>query len=68
MLFRKEIEPACAYCSLGRRGEDDGVICLRRGVVSPWDKCGRFRYDPLLRVPEAEPQPVTDVDPEDFRL
>lgn len=68
MLFRKSIEPACTYCSRGRKGEDDSIICIRRGIVNPWDSCRSFRYDPLLRIPEAEPLPVMDVDPEDFRL
>ena len=68
MLFRNKIEPCCAYCNWGRPGEDDAVICPHRGVMKPWSSCRRFRYDPLRRVPEAQPQAETDVDPDSFRL
>lgn len=68
MLFRKDIEPCCTYCSHGRRGTDEEVLCVHHGVMQPWDKCRRFEYDPLRRVPEAEPIPVTDIDPSAFEL
>ncbi len=51
MLFRKDIEPRCVYCSRGRPINDGEIVCRRYGVVSVDDRCGRFRYDPLRRVP-----------------
>jgi hypothetical protein len=36
--------------------------------MNPWDKCRRFNYDPLRRVPEAEPIPVTELDAASFEL
>ena len=68
MLFRDKIDAACAYCSHGRSGEDDDILCAIHGIVKPWDRCSRFRYDPLRRVPEAAPLPKTDVDPASFDL
>ena len=51
MLFRKKIEPRCAYCAKGRTLDDEQVICYKKGVVAPEDHCGSFEYDPLRRVP-----------------
>jgi len=68
LLFRKNIEPACVYCIFAHSGEEDAVICPKHGIRQPWQQCRRFRYDPLRRLPETEPSPVLDVDPEEFRL
>lgn len=68
MLFRKKIEPACAYCSHAVPGEEDTVICAVKGVMQPWQHCRKFSYDPLKRQPEAPQPPVTEVDPEAFKL
>ena len=68
MLFRKSIEPACAYCTHGYAGEDDSVICTKKGIMQPWQRCRSFNYDPLKRQPEAPLPPVTNVDPDTFRL
>ncbi len=69
MLFRKNIEPRCAYCSRGCPLNDRQVACRKRGVVSAAAHCAAFRYDPLKRVP---PRPVSlDTDKlktEDFSL
>ena len=32
-LFRKNIEPRCAYCARGARIDDGHVACVKRGVV-----------------------------------
>ena len=50
-LFRKKIEPRCAYCEKGAPIGADQVACRRRGVVSAGEHCASFRYDPLKRVP-----------------
>ncbi len=62
------MEPACAYCRLGRQGEDESVICPKQGVRQPWQHCWAFQYDPLRRIPEAAPAPKLNAAPEDFRL
>ena len=56
MLFRKDIEPRCAYCAQGVRINETQVACVKKGIVSAENHCFRFRYDPLKRVP---PRPVT---------
>lgn len=35
MLFRKDMDPRCAYCAKGSRIGEDKVACVRRGVVMP---------------------------------
>ena len=53
MLFSKEIEPKCEYCRRSlpfANGETYG--CKLHGVMGADDKCRRFVYDPLKRVPE----------------
>ena len=37
-LFRKNIEPRCAYCARGARIDDGHVACVKRGVVADTDK------------------------------
>jgi hypothetical protein len=56
MLLRKDIEAQCAYCGHGREAGDNAIICLKRGIVNAWDKCGAFRYDPFRREPPHPPK------------
>ena len=69
MLFRKDIEPRCAYCKKGNALSDREVICVKRGIVAAEDSCRAFRYDPLKRVP---PRPAAldtkRLSEEDFSL
>lgn len=51
MLFRKNMEPRCAYCKRGSLIGEEQVACVKRGIVAPWDACPSFKYDPLKRVP-----------------
>lgn len=65
--FGSKIAPACAYCVFGALAPDGKMIlCSRRGVVSPYYSCRRFRYDPLMRVPRRQELPLPD--PKDFTL
>lgn len=69
MLFQKKIEPRCTYCAKGAPLADGQILCAKKGVVSPGNSCGGFKYDPFKRVP---PKPTaldtSKLDPEDFRL
>ena len=56
MLFEKDIEPRCAYCKRGARLDEDQVMCVKKGIVSPAGSCRKFKYDPLKRVP---PKPLS---------
>ena len=49
MLFRKKIDPRCAYCAKGTRLSDEEVACVKCGIVAAEHHCGAFRYDPLKR-------------------
>lgn len=68
-LFRKNIEPRCAYCAKGNTINEKEVVCPRKGVVAVEYHCYRFRYDPLKRVP---PRPVklevSKLSEEDFSI
>jgi hypothetical protein len=69
MLFRKDIEPRCAYCARGCRINEEEVLCRKRGIVSPEFRCRAFRYDPLLREPPAPIKLRTDkLTEEDFKI
>ena len=50
-LFRKDIEPRCAYCALSRPLDETHVLCRKNGPMEPTESCRAFRYDPLRRVP-----------------
>lgn len=69
MLFRKKIEPRCAYCAKGSQINDDEVACVKRGIVQAGYHCRSFRYDPLRRVPPRPIKLETDkLKREDFEL
>ena len=69
MLFRKEIEPRCAYCVHGEQVEDDVVLCLKKGVCSPGGHCRSFSYDPFRRTPPKSAAPdFSRLKDEDFSL
>ena len=69
MLFRKKIDPRCAYCANGSAVSEREVACSRKGVMDSADSCRHFRYDPLRRVP---PRPASldpkAHSPEEFSL
>ena len=68
-LFRKNIEPRCAYCARGARIDDGHVACVKRGVGADTDKCPAVRYDPLRRMPSRPAELNTSrLSPEDFQV
>ncbi|MBP5166563.1 MAG: hypothetical protein ILP09_04815 [Oscillospiraceae bacterium] len=67
MLFRKDIEPSCSYCVNSSSIDEETMICVRKGITSPWQRCERFQYDPLKRVPDPPEEPADiPVSPECF--
>ncbi len=69
MLFRKKIEPRCAYCAKGSQINDEEVACVKRGIVSAGYHCRSFHYDPLRRVPPRPMKLETEkLKQEDFAL
>lgn len=69
MLFRKDIEPRCAYCQFSQPLSGEQLTCLKRGIVTAGSHCRKFAYDPLKRVP---PKPAalntSGLKDEDFSL
>ena len=69
MLFRKDIDPRCAYCQHGNELDEDRVLFPKKGVVSPSDHCRSFQYDPLRRKPPEMAQlDFSKLSQEDFNL
>ncbi len=52
MLFRKNIARSCSYCQHGTSMGDDQILCIKRGVVSAYHSCRKFRYAPCKRQPK----------------
>ena len=50
-LFRRDIEPRCAYCLHANPLDDHQMTCRKRGIVQADSHCRSFRYDPIRRVP-----------------
>lgn len=69
MLFRKKIERSCAYCLSGALLEDGQILCARKGMRSPEEKCRRFKYDPCKRIPvKARALDFSKYDNQDYSL
>lgn len=67
-LFNKDITPACAYCEFGKEASDGTMVeCGKKGLVSPYFRCKKFKYTPVRRVPRRG-QKLPRVRPEDFVL
>ena len=68
-MFRKNMEPRCAYCRKGSVLNDREVICVKKGVVPLESSCSSFRYDPMKRVPPRPAKLNTDhLREEDFLI
>ena len=69
MLFRKDIEPSCAYCAHGVSMSETEIACMKKGVVSSGGYCRKFVYDPLKRVPAKVSLPdASKYSSKDFEL
>ena len=54
MLFRKDVEPACALCAHAMALDGEDLLCRKKGVVRGDFRCARFRYDPTKRTPKPK--------------
>ena len=49
-LFGKKIEPNCIYCQHGKAAPGEQMIlCIKKGVVSPYYSCKKFLYEMCIR-------------------
>ena len=48
--FKKDAEAACKYCEHGVPVPDGTAVLCEKigGVMQPYSKCRRFKYDPLI--------------------
>lgn len=67
-LFGERIDPACQYCEYGKLDRSQQmVLCKKRGSVSPYSSCRKFKYAPLNRIPRHS-APLPQYSKEDFML
>ncbi len=67
-LFGNNIEPACEYCSYGKKSQNDMILCSKLGITQPSYCCKKFDYDPLKRVPRRVNHRLPKYSPEDFKI
>ena len=54
----KDMPHVCEMCEHAKDiRSDDNMLCERHGVVGRGYSCGKFRYDPLKRIPSAPRMP-----------
>lgn len=69
MLFRRKHPRTCAHCAWGTKVGDEQVLCIKKGVVSVYYACRKFKYDPCKRVPaKAKALNFSKYNDEDFSL
>ncbi len=66
--FNKKLEKRCEYCVHGTRLQfENEIICKKHGVTATDDRCGKYKYDPLKRIPQRV-KIVNDFNEEDFKI
>jgi hypothetical protein len=71
LLFRRNIDPSCAYCKHGLPIGQSEIACRKRGIMTEEGKCGLFRYEPTKRRPEYMKNMnvnMEDISEADFRI
>lgn len=57
MKMSKVISKECKICTVGRISPDGmSILCPKKGIMNPEDKCFHFKYDPLKRIPRKKPK------------
>ncbi len=68
LLNKDEYAPMCKICKHGRLSpEGDSILCIKKGIVDPEDKCRHYAYDPLKRKPRRQAK-IDYANPFDFEL
>ena len=61
--------PACDLCEHGTLSRDGtAVLCAKKGIMAPEDRCRKFVYDPLKREPKPRPVLSAEYSEEDFTI
>lgn len=67
-LFNKSLPKRCEYCANSKTyTNDETLLCKYHGVVNAFDKCRKYKYDILKRIPK-EKKLGDDYSPEDFSI
>jgi len=67
-VFNKKLPHSCEYCVYGNRLEfANEILCKKRGVTEFRDRCRKYKYDPLKRIPQM-PKISENYNPDDFKL
>ena len=67
LKFTKRNSKYCLYCIHGKHLEyTDEVFCTKKGFVDKFNKCMKYKYDPLKRKPLT--QSVSTYSNNDFKL
>lgn len=69
-VFKKDIEAQCKYCEFGSVSADkSAVLCQKAGgVMQPFSKCRKFKYDPFKREPKFLSFNNSEFEKDDFSL
>lgn len=67
-MFKKKHDVNCAYCKFGYilTNESD-CICDKYGLIERKDKCSKFIYEPLKRIP-SPPATIEEYSENDFKI
>ncbi len=67
-VLNKKIPKSCDYCFYGRKSSAfDVILCKYKGPVTKENRCRKFEYDPLKRVPNLAAE-MPKFTKEDFSL
>ena len=64
-LFGMNITPDCSYCEYSDYNQ--GFILCKKGRKLKNNKCKKFKYDPLLRIPKNSVHKASYTE-DDFKL
>lgn len=67
-ILNKDIPKSCNHCFFGKKSTAlNLILCKFRGPVSEENFCGKYKYDPLKRIPKTTNKLPT-FSAEDFSL
>ena len=67
-LYGNDITASCNICIHGNPAANgDAILCAKRGVMPLHERCRRFVYDPLRRIPK-QPPPLRQYEAEEFSI
>ena len=66
-MNNKRITPICDYCSWGKILDSGHILCKYNGVMESGDRCKKFVYDAIKRIPPAPPK-LPEFNDDDFKI